>query len=86
MKKRKTSRTPYPQLKKRGIPIVVDEACSYVRYEDIRKALSPDEWSRFRRLFGVQTMSYGGPYPWDVEAVLERMDSGKRTGSQLIWD
>jgi len=25
-------------------------------------------------------------YPWDVEPVLERMMSGKLTGTQLYWD
>ena len=76
----------YPNLKKRGIPVLKCDGYSYVCPSDLESALSDKEYSVFLRLFGVQTCSEGGPYAWDVEAVLERMDSGKRTGSQLIWD
>lgn len=40
----------------------------------------------FSRLFGHQTQCDLGPYAWDVEAVLERMVTSRRTGSQLLWD
>lgn len=41
----------------------------------------------FDRFFGIgQTMCDNGMYLWDVEAVLERMESGKLTGTQLHWD
>lgn len=41
---------------------------------------------RFGELYGVQTAYVGGPYAWDVEAVLERMMSGRSVGSQMHWD
>jgi hypothetical protein len=41
---------------------------------------------KFSEYFGMQTCHEGGLYPWDVEPVLERMMSGKLTGTQLYWD
>lgn len=41
----------------------------------------------YHKMFGDgQTCTLQGPYPWDVEAVLVRMKTGKLTGSQLEWD
>jgi hypothetical protein len=40
----------------------------------------------YSELYGIQTQYVDGPYPWDVEEVLERMMSGKLTGTQLLWD
>ena len=41
---------------------------------------------RFAELFGIQTQVMDGPFAHDVEAVLERMASGKLKGTQLLWD
>jgi hypothetical protein len=53
---------------------------------DVKDEEIPGFRKRYGDMFGVQTMCYGGPYPWDVEAVLERMLSGKLTDTQLLWD
>jgi len=65
----------------RGIPFVPRKQLS-----DMLKKQGSAFSDRFHKLFGVQTMSVYGPYPHDTEAVLERMVSGKRTGTQLVWD
>jgi hypothetical protein len=49
----------------------------------VKANLNPDTYVE---LFGVQTQILQGPYAWDVEAVLERMMSGKLTGTQLFMD
>lgn len=63
-------------------PLEVDRAVIAAFGED-----GPD---LFSNLFGVQTCpEVDGKlmlYAWDVEAVLERMYSGRLTGSQLLWD
>lgn len=41
---------------------------------------------RFGELSEGQTMSVEGPYPYDVEAVLVRMRTGRLTGTQAFWD
>ena len=61
----------------------------YVAFEDLKKALEahgPGLSRKFHDLFGCQTMGILGPYPHDVEAVLEVLTSGQRTGTQLWFD
>jgi hypothetical protein len=41
---------------------------------------------KYSELYGIQTQYVDGPYPWDVEAVLERMMSGRLVGTQLLMD
>ena len=41
---------------------------------------------QFGEFYGIQTQSGGGPYAWDVEAVLKRINTGKLTGTQLYRD
>lgn len=43
---------------------------------------------KFNKLFGIQTCAFDGPWASDVEAVLERLKSGEKTGTQhpLLWD
>ena len=55
---------------------------------DLLEALITNELSedQFDRYFGCQTASEYGVYPWDVEAVLVRMLTGRKTGTQLILD
>jgi len=82
---------PYQQLDTLGIPVHT-EPVAHVRQADIEAALGRAGMSRkdFGDLFGVQTGAIVDGemvlYPWDVEAVLERMISGRRTGTQLWWD
>lgn len=80
----------YPNLERLGIP-VYHSSVGYVLCADIDAKLSPMQRALFNELFGIQTcpvIEGKGPavYPWDADAVLERMFSGKLTGSQLIWD
>lgn len=79
--------TEYPRLAQLGIPIQ-EHPVSHIRRQDLQRGLEKHGLDRelFGELFGIQTMAEGGPYPWDVESVLERMLSGKRKGSQLLWD
>lgn len=80
----------YPQIHKLGLKIY-NEPISHVLSEDLDKVLSKNDRKKFSDYFGVQTcllLDNGaqGLYVWDVEAVLERMFSARRTGTQLIWD
>lgn len=75
----------YPRISKLGLQ-VEQEA---IQVGALKSALG-DQYDRFGRLFGYQTgIVKDGEmcvFASDVEAVLERMATGKRTGSQLIWD
>jgi len=85
----------YPRLAQIGCPItVVTTDGGYQHWVVNRKAFGAamlrnrdilDE-AKFNYLFGCQTVSEYGAYPHDIEAVLERMLSGRLTGTQLIPD
>jgi hypothetical protein len=89
----------YLRCEQLGIPVHM-EPVAHVFVDDVDKGLLAaahgEEWvgvalsASFSALFGVQTAPVvdGGRalYPWDTEAVLERMMSGMKTGSQLLWD
>jgi hypothetical protein len=79
--------TPYPRITQIGLA-VYEEPCAHVKWEEMDAALAAHrlDRKRFGELFGVQTVCAHGPYSWDVEAVLERMMSGRRTGTQILWD
>lgn len=77
--------TAYPRCRALGLRV----RNGYVPFSDLSRIARKKgkQWSdRFDRLFGVQTVCADGMYAWDVEAVLERMASGRRTGTQLLWD
>lgn len=74
----------YPRIAELGVT-VHREPVAHVKNEELNKALG-DRKKEFGRLFGIQTCLIDGPYAWDVEAVLERMASGKLTGTQLEPD
>ena len=84
------SENPYPRIAELGIRITPasDQDPPGISGEEVNGALIRAGLSveTFGRLFGVQTCGPNGLYPWDVEAVLERMMSGKKTGTQLVWD
>jgi hypothetical protein len=85
----KRTKTTYPRIKQLGIKITTRKGFAYITWDELNRGLEEANSiskARFDKLFGVQTCSVYGPYPWDVEAVLEKMLSGKVTGSQLIWD
>ncbi len=77
----------YPRIADIGLTIHT-EPCHHVKRTELKAALEKAgiDLPRFYDLFGVQTCYIDGPYPWDVESVLERMKSGKRTGTQAVWD
>jgi hypothetical protein len=79
--------TEYPRLKQIGIE-VRENPVAYVTWTDLDAKLADANIDRkkFGEMFGIQTMYVSGPYAWDVEAVLERMFSGRLTGSQRHWD
>lgn len=82
-------KNPYPNLKRLGIP-VRKEPCAHVLCKDLDAGMSLEDRRQFNKLFGIQTCPgvEAGPavYPWDAEAVLERMNTKRLIGSQLLWD
>ena len=82
--------TGYPRLEELGVGIIPgdDDSPPGVNWLELQLAMSRADLSiqKFCDYYGVQTCGANGMYPWDVESVLERMVSGKKTGSQLVWD
>jgi hypothetical protein len=83
----------YPRLKQLGVPVHDEAPIEYVLVADINSALAHHNIDQhtFEEMFGVQTAPViegkgRALYPWDTEAVLERMISGRLTGTQLFWD
>lgn len=79
---------PYPRIKALGLEVHKDPI-AHLKRKELHIALQEQGeifMERFHDLFGIQTCYIEGPYPWDVEAVLERMASGKLTASQKDWD
>lgn len=79
----------YPRLEALKIPIY-PTPIYHVLCAELDAKLTEAGRKQFNDLFGIQTCPAvdGGSavYPWDAEAVLERMASGRLTGSQLFWD
>lgn len=92
MKKKKSpSVDPYPQIKKLGLNITVKSGIDCISSKEIDRVFNEADRKKFSEYFGVQTcilLDDGavGLYCWDVEAVLERMNSGKLIGTQKYWD
>jgi hypothetical protein len=78
----------YPRVESLGINVKFDRGVPFIPWQHLDERLKESgvDKRRFDKLFGVQTCLERGPYPWDVEAVLERMFSGKLVGTQLFWD
>jgi len=77
----------YNRLDQLGI-VITESPIEHIEFDILDKALNKNGINRdkFSELFGIQTCYDKGLYPWDVEPVLERMMSGKLTGTQLHWD
>lgn len=77
----------YPRLKQIGCN-VKHEPCAHVPWTELDEKLADSNLDRkqFGDMFGIQTVSAHGPYPWDIEAALERMISGQLVGTQRHWD
>lgn len=79
------TKNDYPRIKELGVT-VHQEPVRHVKWNELKNALG-DRKDLFSELFGVgQTCLIDGPYAWDVEAVLERMASGRLTGTQAFPD
>lgn len=81
----------YPRCSELDVPVRREKDWDIVLRAELDKQLVNRKMRRaFSKLFGIQTCpcDMRGPamYAWDVEAVLERMLSGKLTGTQLYWD
>lgn len=81
MKRRKQK---YPRIAALGVTVHTDPL-DHVKRDELQEALG-DRNELFGKFFGIQTCLMDGPYAWDVEAVLERMESGRVTGSQAVMD
>ena len=85
------TKPPYPRIAQLGLTVYRNEYPHLDPIElDIALLRAKLDVDKFWELFGVQTMilidGRGCPYPCDVEAVLERMMSGRITGTQRYWD
>lgn len=75
----------YPRLAQLKVQLTPD---GWVSSRELRAGLRRGKLKKavFDKYFGIQTCPEGGVYPWDAEAVLERMMSGRLTGTQALWD
>jgi hypothetical protein len=78
----------YPYIKQLGLTIVTKcpHSIPGINGKELAKKLGKEKMKVFSELFGCQTCGGNGMYVYDVEAVLCRMFTGKKTGSQLLWD
>ena len=76
----------YPRIKQFGISPIEAHGMEVVPPAELKRVLNKKQQKQFDELFGAQTYIVEGFYAWDVEAVLERMKSGRLTGTQLDWD
>lgn len=84
----------YPYLTKLGVPVVETDSFTYVDTKLVHEALEKKvvgASDQFSALFGVQTCPVVtgvrcAVYAWDAEAVVHRIATGERTGTQLFWD
>ena len=78
----------YPRCKEFGLPITEAHGIAVVTPADLVKVFpkGSKKARQFSAFYGIQTSLVEGLYAWDVESVLERMVTGKLTGTQLDWD
>lgn len=78
----------YPYIKKLGLTICTDcpDSIPGIKFEDLKNKLTKAQIELFDKYFGFQTFGSNGLYIYDVNSVLERMFSGKLTGTQLFFD
>lgn len=78
----------FPRIKELGLTIIqkCPNSSPGIDGKELKKKLGKKKSKIFDELFGCQTMSSNGMYLYDVEAVLERMASGKLIGTQKYWD
>lgn len=85
--------TDYPNLTQIGAKIYYDKPIPYLDGKEFVKLLRKKKISikKFNEYFGSQTCfaldnGNAGLYVYDVEAVLERMKTGRLIGTQKLWD
>lgn len=77
----------YKRIEQLGIQTDISHpSIEGVHASELERVLTKSQLKKFDELFGCQTCGENGMYVYDVEAVLERMMSGKVTGTQLYWD
>ena len=78
----------YPRISELGLTIVTKcpNSIPGINGQELAQKLGKKKTKIFSDLFGCQTCGGNGMYVYDVEAVLERMMSGKLKGTQLFWD
>ena len=80
----------YPKIYELGVEVDIDDlGPPYVDrkllYTQLEKLGGAKFTKQYSENFGVQTMSMKGAYPWDVEATLRRLSTGrKQTAAE--WD
>ena len=77
----------FPRCEEIGV-VIFKEPIPHISRSNLQECLERAglNQEKYGELYGIQTQYVSGPYPWDVEAVLERMMSGKLTGTQLLMD
>lgn len=78
----------YPRIAELGLTIVTKfpDSIPGIDAKELSEKLGKKKTKIFSNLFGCQTIGENGMYVYDVEAVLERMASGKLIGTQENWD
>lgn len=77
----------YPRIEQYGLKIDTSHEGSIpgIQWGEFDK-LNESQRKIIGELLSGQTCGENGSYVYDVEAALERMESGKLTGTQLYWD
>ncbi len=82
----KKTKEKYPRIKELGLEII-NQPIPHVEDAALIKTLKEKGIEKqFDEYFGVQMRISEGCYAHDIEAVLERIFSGKLTGTQLFSD
>lgn len=78
----------YELINKFGLKIQpYSEGLEYIEWDELKDKLKELKITgKFNNYFGCQTCTIFGPYPWDVEAVLQRIFNDKLVGTQLFPD
>lgn len=77
----------YPRCAQLGLVVKSTPSFDYVERKHLASVLRKKRIVRkYAKFFGIQTQYLDGPFAHDVEPVLERILSGKLTGTQLYYD
>lgn len=78
----------YPRIFELGLTVITKcpNSIPGIDGKELAKKLGKKKTKIFSDLFGCQTCGENGMHVYDVEAILERMASGKLQGTQKFWD